>query len=104
MEHGNINGMITNMCSSCSETSDRQLVMRGARTGTVEYIVDGQRMFGTAEVPSQAIEQVTILSGGIPAEYGDLTGGVIIISTKNFISGMRESRLMREAILEPKKE
>jgi outer membrane receptor protein involved in Fe transport len=61
-------------------------------------------MFGTAEVPSQAIEQVTILSGGIPAEYGDLTGGVIIISTKNFISGMRESRLMREAILEPKKE
>ena len=102
LEHGNINGMITAVCSSCSETPDHQLVMRGARAGTVEYVVDGQRMFGTAQVPSQAIQQVNILMGGIPAEYGDLTGGVIVISTKDYISGMRESKMMRKSILDNK--
>ena len=104
LEHGNLNGMITAVCSSCSETPDHQLVMRGARTGTVEYVVDGQRMFGTAQVPSQAIEQVSVLMGGIPAEYGDLTGGVIVVSTKDFVSGSRASKIMRKAILENKQE
>jgi len=95
-----INDKITAVCSSCSETNGNQLVMRGARPGTVEYIVDGEKMFGNTEVPNMAVEQITILSGGIPAEYGDLTGGVIIISTKDFISGMRASRIMRSQILE----
>jgi hypothetical protein len=104
LEHGNTVGMITDVCSSCSETPDHQLVMRGARTGTVEYVVDGERMFGTAQVPSQAIQQVSVLMGGIPAEYGDFTGGVIIISTKDYVSGIRESKMMRKAVLENKQE
>jgi hypothetical protein len=102
MERGNIVTMITNLCSSCSETNDHQLVMRGARPGTVEYVVDGERQWGITQVPSQMIEQVTVLSGGIPAEYGDLSGGVVIISTKNYISGMRESRDMQETVYENK--
>jgi hypothetical protein len=94
-----MNDKIMTVCSSCSVSSDNQLVMRGARTGSVEYIVDGQRMIGSSQVPNEGVEQVTVLSGGIPAEYGDLTGGVIIISTKDYVSGAYESHAMRNKIL-----
>jgi hypothetical protein len=94
-----VNDKIMSVCSSCSMSSDNQLVMRGARSGSVEYIIDGQKVFGSTQVPNQAVEQLTVLSGGIPAEYGDLTGGVIIISTKDYVSGSYESRVMREKIL-----
>jgi hypothetical protein len=95
-----ISDKITAVCSSCGLTSDNQLVMRGARPGTIEYIIDGEKAFGTTQAPNLAVQQISILSGGIPAEYGDLTGGIIIISTKDYISGMRESKVMRGIILE----
>ncbi|MFI5151435.1 MAG: carboxypeptidase regulatory-like domain-containing protein [Bacteroidia bacterium] len=94
-----MNDKIMNVCSSCSMSSDNQLVMRGARSGSVEYIVDGERLLGNAQPPNEGVEQVTVLSGGIPAEYGDMTGGVIIISTKDYVSGAYESRVMRNKIL-----
>ncbi|HXC06781.1 MAG TPA: carboxypeptidase regulatory-like domain-containing protein [Bacteroidia bacterium] len=94
-----MNDKIMTVCSSCSMSSDNQLVMRGARSGSVEYIVDGQKLMGNSQPPNEGVEQVTVLSGGIPAEYGDMTGGVIIISTKDYVSGAYESRVMRNKIL-----
>jgi outer membrane receptor protein involved in Fe transport len=56
--------------------------IRGSRTdGTVTY-VDGVRVRGSSNVPKAAIEQVTVITGGTPAQYGDVTGGVLSISTK----------------------
>ncbi len=56
--------------------------IRGSRTdGTVTY-VDGVRVRGSTAVPKAAIEQVTVITGGTPAQYGDVTGGVLSISTK----------------------
>lgn len=56
--------------------------VRGARTeGTVTY-VDGIRVRGSSRVPQQAIDQVTVLTGGLPAQYGDATGGVVNITTR----------------------
>jgi len=56
--------------------------IRGSRTdGTVTY-VDGVRVRGTSSVPKASIEQVTVITGGTPAQYGDVTGGVLSISTK----------------------
>ncbi|MEI6764531.1 MAG: carboxypeptidase regulatory-like domain-containing protein [Bacteroidota bacterium] len=56
--------------------------IRGARTsGTVTYI-DGVKVYGSSSVPKAAIEQVTVITGGTPAQYGDATGGVLSISTK----------------------
>jgi len=56
--------------------------VRGARTeGTVTYI-DGVRVRGSSGVPQSAIDQVTVLTGGLPAQYGDATGGVVNITTK----------------------
>ncbi|MEI6123674.1 MAG: carboxypeptidase regulatory-like domain-containing protein [Bacteroidota bacterium] len=56
--------------------------IRGARgEGTVTY-VDGVKVRGSSSVPKAAIEQVTVLTGGTPAQYGDATGGILSISTK----------------------
>ena len=37
------------------------------------------------------------MSGGIPAAYGDMTGGVIIITTKTFESGFAAKQAMYDA-------
>jgi len=56
--------------------------IRGQRTeGTVTYI-DGVRVRGSSSIPESAIEQVAVITGGTPANYGDATGGVINITTK----------------------
>ncbi len=56
--------------------------IRGQRSsGTVTYI-DGVRVRGSSGVPQSAIDQVTVITGGLPSMYGDATGGVINITTK----------------------
>lgn len=67
-----------------SNESNGEMNVRGARAdGTVTYI-DGMKVQSgsSSSVPAQAIEQVTVITGGLPAQYGDATGGVINITTK----------------------
>jgi len=56
--------------------------VRGQRTdGNVTYI-DGMRVRGSGGLPESAIEQVSVILGGLPAQYGDATGSIINITTK----------------------
>ncbi len=56
--------------------------MRGQRSeGNVMYI-DGIKVRGSSTLPESAIEQVAVILGGIPAQYGDATGGIINVTTK----------------------
>lgn len=56
--------------------------IRGQRaSGTVTY-VDGVRVRGSSGVPQAAISQVAVVTGGLPPQYGDATGGIINITTK----------------------
>ncbi len=56
--------------------------IRGSRSeGTVTYI-DGVRVRGSSSIPKSAIDQVTVVTGGLPAQYGDATGGIINITSK----------------------
>lgn len=59
------------------------LNLRGGRQGAANSYEDGVKVVGSSALPQAAINQVTLISGGIPAEYGDLTSGVIIINTGN---------------------
>ncbi|RLD46806.1 MAG: hypothetical protein DRI86_02130 [Bacteroidetes bacterium] len=56
--------------------------MRGQREGGTATYVDGIRVIGSANLPKSAIEQVSVITGGTPAQYGDLTGGIVNITTK----------------------
>lgn len=56
--------------------------IRGARSEGTVYYVDGVKVRGSSAIPKSAIEQVTVITGGLPAQYGDVTGGVISATTK----------------------
>jgi len=56
--------------------------IRGSRTDATSYYIDGVRVRGV-DVPQSMIGSAQIITGGIPANYGDITGGVISITTGN---------------------
>jgi hypothetical protein len=46
--------------------------------------VDNVKIIGELNVPAGAIAEIIVYSGGIPARYGDVTGGVVVITTKSY--------------------
>lgn len=56
--------------------------IKGARSNGTEYYIDGIRVRGSTNLPANAIEQLTVITGGVPAKYGDATGGIINITTR----------------------
>jgi hypothetical protein len=56
--------------------------IRGTREGSTDTYIDGVKVRGSANLPQGAYEQVTVLTGGVPAQYGDATGGIIAVTTK----------------------
>ena len=47
--------------------------VRGQRSEGTQMIVDGIKINGKLSIPQNAIEQVEVISGGVPAMYGDLS-------------------------------
>lgn len=62
------------------------LNIRGQRSEGTQFIVDGIKINGKISIPQNAIEQVEIISGGLPAMYGDNIGGVVVVTTKGVSS------------------
>jgi len=54
----------------------------GQRDDANTYIVDGVKMRGNLGLPQSSIAQLEVITGGLPARYGDATGAVINITTK----------------------
>ncbi|MCX7981223.1 MAG: TonB-dependent receptor, partial [Bacteroidia bacterium] len=48
--------------------------VRGARGDATQYFVDGVRVIGTFAMPQRGISQLSVYTGGIPAEFGDVMG------------------------------
>jgi outer membrane receptor protein involved in Fe transport len=57
------------------------ITVRGSRSNATDVYVDGIRV-SASQVQEADVEQLQIITGGIPAFYGDVTGGVISITTK----------------------
>lgn len=60
----------------------RGISVRGARAGATTYFVDGVKVYGTPNLPQQSIEQLSVITGGVPANLGDLTSGAVSITTR----------------------
>ncbi|MCK4568786.1 MAG: carboxypeptidase-like regulatory domain-containing protein [Bacteroidales bacterium] len=56
--------------------------IRGARTGDTRYYIDGMPVIGSLSLPQSAIAQQSVILGGLPAQYGDATGGVVEVTTR----------------------
>ncbi|MBK8499863.1 MAG: carboxypeptidase regulatory-like domain-containing protein [Flavobacteriales bacterium] len=73
------------------------LYFRGSRTENMVSFIDGIKVSGSVpRVPPSAISSVSVYTGGLPARYGDVTGGVIVIETKTYAEMLQHAR-MQEA-------
>lgn len=56
--------------------------VRGSRSDGTYFFIDGIKVRGSSNLPKSAIEEVSVITGGLPANYGDATGGVISVTTR----------------------
>jgi outer membrane receptor protein involved in Fe transport len=69
-------------------TGDSGIHLRGGRSREIAYMVDGVIVkdplfggIGGLNLPTQAVSELQILSGGFNAEYGEAMSGVVLINT-----------------------
>lgn len=93
VERGNIKGALSSLSSEVYTDGNGDVYFRGSRGNATAYYIDGCRTLGPAQVSGLAVENLTFFSGGVPAMYGDLTGGAVIVTTKSYFSGLREKNI-----------
>jgi hypothetical protein len=64
-----------------SATDGGDVNVRGSRANETIYFIDGVRVTGNL-IPQSEIEQMQVVVGGIEARYGDVTGGIISLTSK----------------------
>lgn len=82
--------LIASMTTDVRLTDDGELVFRGARKGDMIYMMDGIKSDKIGTVPSCAIGRMMVYSGGLPAKYGDTTGGVVVMETLSYFDLYRD--------------
>jgi hypothetical protein len=79
--------LIVLMESSIYRSDDGELYFRGSRQGDAVYYIDGVKsMDSQMNVPTGSVGSLTIYTGGVPAKYGDFTGGCVVIETKSYFT------------------
>ncbi|MEM9822785.1 MAG: carboxypeptidase regulatory-like domain-containing protein [Bacteroidota bacterium] len=58
------------------------VTVRGSRSDATDYYLDGIRISSSQLPPETEIEQLQVITGGIQAQYGDVTGGIISLTSK----------------------
>ena len=63
----------------------KDVMVRGARPTSTQFITDGVKSrTGEIGIPGLAVGSAKVYTSGIPAAYGDVTGGVIVVETKSY--------------------
>lgn len=59
-----------------------EISVRGSRSDGTYFYIDGIKVRGSSNLPKSALEEVSVITGGVPANYGDVTGGIISVTTR----------------------
>lgn len=83
--------MLARSYQSDVQVVGNQMVVRGSRPGSSTVYIDGMKVSDEmSTLPSLGIGSMEIYTGGIPAKYGDVTGGVIMMTTKSYFDLVSE--------------
>ncbi len=88
--------MVIRAITSDAQISDdgKDIVFRGSRNGSSAFYIDGIKQNDmSSSIPGCAVGSIVVYSGGIPAQYGDVTGGIIVMETKSFFDVRAEHRI-----------
>lgn len=77
----NINAIAASTAGVSASGENGAITIRGSRSNSTVYWLDGIPVSGSF-VPVWDLEQLQVITGGLSAEYGDATGGIISGSTK----------------------
>ncbi len=72
----------------------------GSRSGTTQYIVDGVVVRGTTNIDMAqgSVDQIEVITSGVPAKYGDISGGVVNITSRGVSQKMTGSVRLQHSI------
>ncbi|MFM7021724.1 MAG: TonB-dependent receptor domain-containing protein [Flavobacteriales bacterium] len=65
------------------DNGSNELNIRGARQDGTLIFMDGVKVHSSFSMPKLGIEQITVITGGMPARYGDATGGLVLVTSKS---------------------
>lgn len=82
MPSKNINSVASTTAGVFQADEGGAINVRGSRSDGTDYYIDGQKVIGSTGVPQSAVGEINVITGGVPAMYGDATGGIINISTR----------------------
>lgn len=99
---GDVGQAVLAVTSEAMEDSNGEIHFRGSRGEASAYYVDGVRSPGISGVAALSVENVSVITGGIPAQYGDVTSGVVIVTTKDYFGGIQSARMRNSYITEHK--
>lgn len=77
-----VGGIASTTAGVYQQDNGGSLNVRGSRSDATTYYVNGVKVIGSSALPKGSIEQLSVITGGVPAQYGDVTGGIISVTTK----------------------
>jgi hypothetical protein len=89
-----VNSIASTAAGASTAGTGGGISIRGSRSANTYYYIDGVKVPAGAGIglPKSAIEEVQVITGGVPANYGDVTGGLVNITTRgpsrNFFGGV----------------
>ena len=77
-----VTSLAANVAGAVQADDNKGINMRGGREDQTQYFVDGMRVRGSLSLPNSAIQSATVVTGGVSAQYGDATSGIISVTTR----------------------
>lgn len=81
-----VNGIASTVGGVNAVEGENSLHIRGGRADANAYYLDGVRICNANAIPKSAIQNTSVYTGGVPANFGDATGGVISVESKSYNS------------------
>lgn len=75
-------GAIAAQVAGAVQDANGNIQIRGARAEGTVYFIDGVKVRGSVNLPQGAIQQQEVITGGLPAQYGDALGGIVSTTTR----------------------
>jgi hypothetical protein len=77
--------LLLGMSSQLTNPAENQLSFHGTENNDYLQFIDGVKCRGLYQFPAASMKSVTLMTNFIPAKYGDITGGVILIETMSYM-------------------
>jgi hypothetical protein len=86
MKHAGVTKIkdIAELSPKVNVNENGDISIAGSRPTATRTMIDGVYTISDISLPVGSIKYMRVYSGGIPAKYGDCSGGVIVIETKSY--------------------